>query len=321
VNGSLSGIKTVVRMSACGCVILAGILMAHAEPPLKLLREIPLPHGCRELFIQEASANLFVTGSNGVTIINLASDQVVRTFTNVVAIHGLMPLPDSKMAVYLADDLPELSVVWTDTFRRISKMKTGKNPLSVLATGPTTGFLLNGGDRNVTLFEPDDGDLMGTVELPGEPVFAAYNPLARLIFFGVRDQSQLLLMQTSRLKQIETWDLPPDHVPVAAVCSPERQVLFVLCRNKRLLVLNSSEGNILGQARTTSDGDKLAVDLNKRTVYVGGGKTLSVLRFDDSIRLIENAVELPFECQSVAVNPRTRKLYIGTANGVRVYQE
>jgi len=178
-----------------------------ADGTCHLLKELPIgdASGWNAFSLDETTHRLYAVSASNVFVVDLNKGQVISQFTNVAGVHAFTAIPRFHRFLYLKDQEPKLNFANFDTFRTVATMKTGSRPEGlVIAPNGGMGYVLNAGDQTVTTFEPDGGDVMATIPLPGIPRAAVLDARSRRVFFVMEGQSQLAVLDPARRNNINT---------------------------------------------------------------------------------------------------------------------
>src|SRR6266478_8966009 len=196
-------------------LLLVTILNAHGANPYDIINSVTAD-AVTEWKILCADdgrpRRLYGIAGSTVFVVDLDRNQVIKQFTSEFAVDAFALVPKYHCAFYLAGRDSKLNVLDLNTFKlaRGNGMKAGKRPEAVvIKSDASMGYVLNAGDPSVTVFEPDDGDLVGTIPLPGTPRSAVYDQKSHGLFISIGDRNEIAFAVPRAKIAIKTWLVSP----------------------------------------------------------------------------------------------------------------
>jgi YVTN family beta-propeller protein len=192
---------------------------------------------------------------------------------------------------------------------------TGKNPDSIIYDPATRRvFAFNGGSASVTVIDAADAKVVGTIDLRGQPEFAAADGAGH-VFVNLEDKGEVLKLDARGLKVLDRWPIAPAKTPVSMAIDARNHRLFVGCRSKVLLVLDTDGGKVVATLPIGDRVDAGAYDPETKLVFCScGDGTVAVVRQEtpDQYATMET-VKTRIGSKTMALDPKTRRLFIPAA--------
>jgi YVTN family beta-propeller protein len=268
------------------------------------------------VFDDSDARRLYVSHATRVVVVDTDTEKVVGEILNLKGVHGIA-IADEFGRGFISDGRDNSVVVFdTKTLKTLDTVKVGTNPDCIIYDPATKRiFAFNRGGSSVTAIDAKDGKTVGTAELGGHPEFATSDANGS-VFVNLDDKSEVVAIDAKSVTVKAHWSLAPDgEDPSGMAIDRKARRLFVVCGNKKMVVLNADTGKAV-TAVTTGDGTDAAGfdDKDKLAFSSNGEGTLTVVREDskDKFSVAEN-VTTQRGARTMAVDHRTHKVYLPTA--------
>src|SRR5438105_2370859 len=171
----------------------------------------------------------------------------------------------------------------------------------------------DGGSDYLTV-DGAEGKVAGTIELGGRPE-AAVSDGAGHVFVNSEDTAEVLKLDSREMKVLERWSVAPAKLPVSLAIDPLSGRLFVGCRSKSLLVLDTTSGKSVATLPIGERVDAGAFDPETKLIFCScGDGTVAVVRQDakDKYTAVETIKTRPGS-KTMALDPKTHRLILPAA--------
>lgn len=301
---------------------IAGLVQAasaqtHSLWNYKILQKITAPGdtGWDYLKADSGSRRLYVTRDKAVQVFDLDTYQLLGTITGLDHCHGIALAPPLNRGFISNGGGGTIVEFDLETLRRTAEVKAQKGADAVLYD-PSTGlvFSFNGDSENSTVLDPAAGKVVATLDLGGKPEFAAADGKGN-IFDNLEDKSLVLRIDAKTLKITGRWPLPPGSSPAGMAIDSGNNRLFVGCRNKTLVILDSASGKVVQTLPIGEHEDAAAFDPDSATVFNSCGDGTLNLIHEDSPDQYSTVQILKTEpgCRTLAFDSKTGNLFLPTA--------
>lgn len=237
--------------------------------------------GWDALTVDSKAHRLYVSHATHVVVIDILTDKVVGDIPNTNGIHGIAIAEklgkgftsngrDNTVSIF---DLKTLMVTGT--------VKTDKNP-DIIIFDAKSGkvFCFNGGSNNATVIDAAAGKVVGTVAFSGKPEFAVSDGRGK-VFVNIEDKSEVNAIDVNTLAVTSKWPLAPGEEPTGLSIDTKNNRLFIACGNKRMIVMDSLNGKIVGDLPTGEGADGAEFDPGTGFAFSpNGAGTLTVIHQD-----------------------------------------
>jgi DNA-binding beta-propeller fold protein YncE len=145
----------------------------------------------------------------------------------------------------------------TQTLKVIKTINTGGRPDGFLSDPATHHvYILSHVTPNVTVLDAATGDIVGTLDLGGEPEQSVLDNHHHL-FLDLEDKDAIAVVDTTTLTLTTRYDISSRGGGCAGLAiDAAHDILFAACADKKnMIVLNANDGKILDVLPTNGDSD------------------------------------------------------------------
>ncbi|MGI8468458.1 MAG: YncE family protein [Pyrinomonadaceae bacterium] len=269
-----------------------------------------------DLLYADADAHrLYVSHATKVVVIDTETEKVVGEIPNTNGVHGIAVAEDLGRG-FISDGRDNAVTIFDlKTLKTLSTVPVGKNPDTIIYDSASKRvFAFNAGSSDITAIDAASGSVAGTIALGGKPEFAAADGKG-MIFVNLEDKSEIVPVDSRKLEAKAHWSLAPGEEPSGMAIDRKNHRLFVVCGNKKMIVVNYDNGKIVGDLPTGDGTDAAAFDPNTKLAFSSNGEgTLTVVREDagDKFSVAEN-VTTRRGARTMALDTKTHKVYLATA--------
>jgi YVTN family beta-propeller protein len=307
------------RLCVLALILLAFVWTTTAQTrSYHLLNKIQIggEGGWDYVFDDSDAHRLYVSHATKVVVIDTDTDKIVGEIAGFNGVHGIATADEFGRG-FISDGRENLvSVFDTRTLRTLGQIKVGANPDSIIYDPASKRvFAFNGGSNNITAIDAADSRVAGTVELGGRPEFAASNEKGT-IFVNLEDKSEVAAFDSKKLEVRSRWPLGSEaEEPSGMAIDRKRKRLFVVCSNKKMVVLSYETGKIVASLPIGSGVDAAGFDDKEKLAFASNGEgTLTVVREDAADKYsVAETVTTQRGARTMALDRKTHKIYLPTA--------
>ncbi len=269
-----------------------------------------------DYIIADSNAHrLYVSHATHVVVIDTATDKIVGDIPNTNGVHGVAFA--EKLGKGFISNGRDNSVTIFDlkTLKTLDNVKVDKNPDCILFDPASNRvFAFNRGASNVTAINAADGKVAGTIDLGGHPEFATADGRG-MVFVNLDDKSQVVAIDSKKLTVNAHWAVAPGEDPSGMAIDPKTNRLFIVCGNKKMVVMDSATGKVISDLAIGDGTDAAGFDPDTKMAFSSNGDgTLTVVHEDskDKFSVAENVTTQP-RARTMAVDTKNHKVYLATA--------
>jgi len=289
-----------------------------AGVPYHLIREIPIggEGGWDCLSVDPAGRRLYVTHGTTVVVIDIDRSQIVGQIAGTPGVHefALAPLLGRGFSSNGREN--KASIVDLATLQTVAKVDTGQNPDAILYEPQSKEvYAFNGRSGSATVFDAVSGRIVATIPLPGKPEFAVADPQAQRVFDNIEDKSEVAVIDAQHHQVVTAWPTAPGEEPSGLAIDLAYHRLFVGCQNGRMVMMDSSTGQVLATVPIGQGVDGSAFDPGTRLAFASCGDgtvTIAKETSPDSLAVVQT-LTTERGARTMALDPTTHRIYLATA--------
>ncbi|MCU1297942.1 MAG: hypothetical protein JWO91_2220 [Acidobacteriaceae bacterium] len=270
---------------------------AQAGSPVKLAETIPLPtlrDGDFDHFAKDVEGHrLFLTAeANGtVEVFDATSNKLIHSITGLKSPHSLVYRSDTKKLFVVDGDASDIKIYDGTEFRLLSKIELLLDADS-MAYDPDTKYMyvVNGGRAAktpyslITVVDTSSSKKVRDIKLDTNWVEAlALEKSGNRMFCVLTAQNAIGVMDRNANALTANWQLPAgDKHPVSLGFDEPNHRLFVATREPgKLVVLNSDNGKVVAELKSSGLVDDLAFDPKLKRIYFAGDGSIDIYSQQD----------------------------------------
>ncbi|HEX4046385.1 MAG TPA: YncE family protein [Elusimicrobiota bacterium] len=313
--------RAVVTATAAGLAALllsTGVLAAPAvKPGYHLVKTVVLggEGGWDYLTVDAPARRVYITRGTKVLVLDADTYAPVGEISGTEGVHGVAFAPELGRGFASAGKADEVVIFDLKTLKTLGTVKTGKNPDSILYEPSTKRvFAFDGKSGEATVIDAADGKAIGTIPVGGKPEFAATDGAGN-VYVNVEDKGELLHIDAAGRMVSARWKLDGCEEPSGLAMDAADKVLFSVCRNKMMAVVDATTGKILATPPIGEHPDAAAYDPGTGFAFSSnGGGTLTVVeRGADGKYSVAQTVKTRKGARTMALDSQTHRALLVTA--------
>ena len=269
------------------------------------------------LSVDDVNQHLFVSHGSVVNVIDLKTDKTIATIPDTKGVHGIAIANDLNKAFISDGKDNAITVVNLTTFELIEKIKIeGQKPDAILYDQFSHYvFTCNAKSKDATVIDANSNKIVKTILLEGKPEFSATNKKG-LVYVNIEDTNEIKTIDTKTLEVIKIWSIAPGDEPSGLALDIENNILFSVCGNQMMVIVDASTGKII-QTVPIGDGcDGVAFDAKKKMIFCSNGEgTVTAVKEESSKKFsVVQTITTQKGARTITINPTTGQLYLSTAD-------
>jgi DNA-binding beta-propeller fold protein YncE len=208
------------------------------------------------------------------------------------------------------------------TLKPIGPVQFGKSADNGFYDPVTKQILITMGDEHQAAFvAAETGKVVGTLPIDSSKIEGAAPDGQGHFFVALRDKNKVLRIDARARKIVSTWSPEGCILPTGLAYDSANQRVFVSCRGDKpiLAVLDAQTGKVVAKPTIGHGSDGVVFDAQAHRIYSSNGfdGTLVVIEQvnADTYRLDEAITTRPY-ARTMALDPKTKKVFLVTAEGV-----
>ena len=229
--------------------------------------------------------------------------------------HGVVIVPGVGRGFATSGNDNAVIVFDSKSLKILSRIKTtGTNPDAIQYDVADTRkiYVVNGGSGNVTVIDPDNLAVTGTVTLPEGKLEQICFDGRGHAFVNNEEKSCVHVFDTHTLKAVATWPAGPGEGGTGLEIDPAGHRLFSTCGNNLLVVFDSDTGKVIATPAIGEDADGLAYSASRHLIFTSNAdSTLTVVRQDspDAYTLLQT-VATGVGAKQIALDEKTGRILL-----------
>ena len=294
------------------------LIAQTAAPGYHVIQKIPAggEGGWDYVTVDPDGNRLFLSRSTHAMVIDLGSGTVIGDIPNTLGIHGVALAPELNRGFTSNGRDSSVTIFDYKTLAPIAVLKIPARGPDAIFYDPATKrvFTFNGGTSNATAIDATNGTVVGNVDLAGKPEGAAFDNGRGYV--NLEDKSQIVVFDPKTLGVLARWPLAPCEEPTGLGIDRVHQRLFAGCGNKTMVMVDMRTGKVVASVPVGDGVDAAGFDPETQLAFTSNGEgSITVVHEDapDKITVVET-VPTQRGARTMAVNPKTHRLYTVTAN-------
>lgn len=268
------------------------------------------------LTLDEGASRLFVSHGSVTQIIDLTKNKLLATIPDTKGVHGIALATDLNKGFISNGRDTSVTIIDLKTLKTIDKVNvTGNNPDAILYDPFSRKvFTFNGRSSNSTVIDANTNKVIATIPLIGKPEFSVTD-LKGSIYVNIEDKSSICKINTTTLKVEQTWSIAPGEEPSGLAIDLKNHLLFSVCSNKLMMVINTDNGKVISSLKIGENVDGVSFDPVLNRIYSSNGDgTLTVVQEENenTFSVLEN---FPTQkgARTITINTKNHQVYLPTA--------
>ena len=266
------------------------------------------------LAIDQQARRLYISRWSHVMVVDADSYQVVGNIPGIQGVHGIAIAPEFGKGFITEDEANRVTIFDLRTLKKTATAKTGNSPDGMIYDSSSKRVFVFSGDGKVTAVNAATGEVVGSAELGGSPEFAASDGRGH-IYNNLEDKNEVVQIDSRNLRILNRWSLAPGESPSGMAIDAVHHRLFVGCRNRKLVVMDSDTGKVVTTIPISDGVDANRFDPATNLVFSSNGAGTLTVVHEDSENAYSLLANIPTKrgARTMELDPRTHRVYLVTA--------
>ena len=313
-------------LAVCGWAALCSVsAAAPAGPGYRLESAVALKGaspGWDYVTVDPGRSYLFLgRRAEGVTVYDAAAGRVVATIENSKAANIAALVPEADRG-YTANEDGTTTVFQLSTLKTLDRIKLGEAADSAFYE-PVTGQLAFtlGDTKELVFVAAKTGAITGRLPMGAEELEGATADGKGFLYVNERDKNRVAKVDARRRKVVATWPVTGCVMPTGMAIDRAAMRLFIGCKGAHpvLAVMNARTGKVVAAPEIGRGNDGVVYDPGARRVFTSNGLDGNIVVYDqkgpDAYSFAGAITTRPI-ARTMALDPKTRKIYTVTAEGM-----
>ena len=264
--------------------------------------------------IDSAARRLYLSHGSEVVVLNADTHARLGGMPGQ-GIHGVTLVPGQQRGYVTNGAANTVTIFDTGNFEKKGAIAVGKNPDAALYD-PYSGhlFVFNADSDNATVIDPATNTAIATVELGGAPE-AGVSDGAGTILVNLEDKSEIVAIDAKTRRILRRMPVAPGEEPTGLAIDLKNHLLFSVCHNRLMLVLDAQTGKKVAEVPIGERVDGVIFDpVRQQAVSSNGEGTLTVVRELSPTQFkVVQTVQTEAGARTIAWDARTHHVFTATA--------
>lgn len=255
------------------CITVA--TLKAADRSYYLIKEIPVGGSAQwdYLTLDPETHQLFLSHGNKVDVLDVNTGARVGTIENTPGVHGIALAPKLGRAFISHGQEAKASIVDLKTLKTLMTVSTGANPDCILyAPSANEVYTFNGRGKSATVFDPETGKVIATIDLGGKPEFAVADGAVGQAYVNIEDKSEVAVIDLKTHQVLHHWPIAPGESASGMAIDLEHHRLFLGCDNKKMVMMDSTNGKVVATVPIGAGVDANAFDPGTQLAFSSNGE-------------------------------------------------
>lgn len=259
-------------------VSLSKINAQKADVTLKNTFHIESSGGWDYLISNPSSNKLYVSHGIQVNILDKITGDSLGVIKNTQGVHGIAFINNLQRGYTSNGRSNDVTVFDLNTNEPITNIPTGENPDAIFYEAYSKHIITcNGRSKDLSIIDPLSNKVIATIPVGGKPE-TAVSDLKGNIYVNIEDKNEVVKIDLNNITIVNHWSIEPGEEPTGLAIDLKTKRLFV-GSNKKLIVLNADNGQIVADIPIGSGCDGVAFDSKYKEIYTSNGEgTMTVIK-------------------------------------------
>ena len=266
------------------------------------------------LTIDPQARRLYISRWSHVMVVDADDYQVVGDIPEIQGVHGIAIAREFGRGFITEDRANRITIFDLKTLKKITTATTGSGPDAIIYDPGSKRVFVFSRDGNVTAVSAATGLVVGRAELGGSPEFAASDNRGH-IYNNLEDKSQVVQIDSRTLRVLNRWPLAPGQSPSGMAIDAVHRRLFIGCRNRMMVVMNASNGEVVTTVPIGDGVDANRFDPGRKLAFSSNGDGTLTVVHEDAVDVFSviGSVRTERGARTMELDPETHRIYLVTA--------
>ena len=306
------------RFGLALALLLVGRSLAYADAPLSAPAQafsLPGDGGWDYITFDPSGDRVFIGRSDGVQVVDAEHGKQTATIGAPSGDHGVALVPAANRVFTSDAKESRLGIFALSTLQHLGTVPLPDEPdglVTEAARGLVLAFIPD--RQEAVVVDAASGKVTGKVDVGGEPEAGVADDAAA-VFVTVRDTAEIVRLDVTAMTVNARWRTGCKRPGPIAMDSATRR-LFVGCADRRLVVLDATDGHLIATVPTSDLTDAATFDPRTRTVALanGGGSVSLIEEKSADNYVLAGNIATPRGARTMGLDAKGGRLFTATAD-------
>ena len=257
----------------------------------------------------------------GVTVYDVAHHKVVGQVQRSEGANAATLVPEFGRG-YTANGDGSTTVFDLASLKAIDRIKLGEAADAAFFDPATKQLAFTRGDEHeLTFVDAKTGKITGRLHMDAEELEGVVPDGKGRLYVIERDLAKIALVDAAAHKVTAEWPIANCELPTGLALDRAAGRLFIGCKGEKpvLTVMDATSGAVKAQVEIGRGNDGVVYDADTRRVFTANGIDGNIVIYDQKgpdTYVLSQAVTTRPIARTLAIDPKTKKLYTMTAEGL-----
>jgi DNA-binding beta-propeller fold protein YncE len=296
---------------------ISAVWAVEMSPLYRVLRSIAVAGdgGWDYLAVDTASRKLYVSHGDRVNVLDIDSEAVRGQIDGLSGVRGIAFAPKQHRAFITEGLADRVTMVNTDTLKKLGTVTVGMNPDAVIYDPATDHiFVNNNSGASTTVLDARTGAVLSTIALGGNTEYATADGTGH-VFVNLEEENETLDLDSRTAIVVRRWRLGQCKAPTSMAMDRTYRRLFLGCRNHFMEVLNADNGQVVTALPIGDHVDTVIFDAERHLIFCSNGDgTLNIFAQNSPDQYKElQTLTTEKGARTIALDPVTHRIFLSRA--------
>ncbi len=268
------------------------------------------------LSVSPEDRHLYLSHGSQVEVLNVDTHEKIGVIPEMKGVHGIVALPALGKGFITSGATNSVIVFDTKTLAKLADIPTGEGPDALLYDAFSKRiFVFNHKGGSVTAIDVATLKAIETVKLGGSAAEAGVTDEKGTIFVNLEDLNEIITFDAKTLAVKDHWKVAPGEEPTGLAIDLKTNLLFTVCGNKKMIVLDSKTGKFIAEAPIGNRCDGVTFDPVSKTAFSSNGEgTITAVHEDSPTKFsVIETIKTNVGARTITIDPKTQHIFTMTA--------
>lgn len=268
------------------------------------------------LSVSSDDRHLYLSHSSQVEVLNADTHEKIGVIADTKGVHGIVAIPALGKGFVTCGGTNSVMVFDTKTLAKITEIPAGEMPDALLYDKFSNSvFVFNHRGGSVTAIDATTLKAIETVKLGGAAAEAGVTDGKGTIFVNLEDINEIVSFDAKTLAIKNRWKTGSGEEPTGLAIDLKNNLLFTVCKNQKMIVLDSKSGKLVAEVPIGSRCDGVVFDPKSKTIFSSNGEgTITVIHEDSPTTFsVKETIKTDIGARTITIDPKTQHVFTMTS--------
>jgi hypothetical protein len=257
----------------------------------------------------------------GVVVYDVKSKKALRTLDKSDDANAIALVPEFDRG-YTVNGDGTTTIFQLSSLKTLERAKVGEDADSAFYEPVTKQLAFTMGDsKKIAFVDAKTGKVVGELAMDSKKLDGTAPDGEGNLLMALRDRNSVVKIDVANRKIAGEWKTAPCEEPTGMAYDQANKRALVGCRGKNpvLAVIDVTSGKVVATVPIGRGNDGVIYDADTKKIYTSNGVDANLVIYNqvdaDTYKLAEAVTTRPY-ARTMALDPKTKKVYMVTAEGI-----